>query len=199
MIRALFPTIMIVASLGLFFVYTKPTYEKAVSVRKDESAYNEALDNAREYRTIQENLATSMRSINPDQVDRLKKMLPDTVDNVRLVIDLESLAVKHNLVFKSVQYDADKNSDTPKEGALPIATPNSESLLPYGSLDFKIIIKGGYADFLSFLQDLEKSLRIVDVVSIGFNAPVELDSTKKDSSVPQYEYTIDLTAYWLKN
>ena len=50
-------------------------------------------------------------------------------------------------------------------------------------------VTASYDNFIAFLKDLEKSLRLVDVVSLTFTAP---------ESSPTYDFTIGLKTYWLK-
>jgi hypothetical protein len=45
-----------------------------------------------------------------------------------------------------------------------------------------------YKDFVSFLRDLETSLRLVDVVGLSFT------STKGDL----YDFSVSIRTYWLK-
>jgi Tfp pilus assembly protein PilO len=50
-------------------------------------------------------------------------------------------------------------------------------------------VDSDYETFVSFLQDVEKSLRIVDVTDLTFTAP--------DKST-NYDFGITIKTYWLK-
>jgi len=52
-----------------------------------------------------------------------------------------------------------------------------------------IAVLSSYAVFIKFLEDIEKSLRIVDVVSIGFDSKDENDI---------YDFNVSIRTYWLK-
>ena len=201
------PIILIAISAGTFFFYTYPAYKSVSSMDTDQGALNQAIDNAVRYRTVQDNLASNYRNIKQDDINKMRLMLPDNIDNVRLVIDLEKIANDSGLAFKSVQYDASATKDTksskpvsPHGATVPTASVNGSSDgTPYGSANISFTVTGPYEQFIVFLKKLEQSLRLIDVTSVGFSVAEVSTDSKKKSDVPAYDYTVTIKTYWLKN
>ena len=77
------PMLALLLSVGIFFVYVNPTWSG--SIARTEAAIaadNEALDAAKEYSAQQNELASARDAIDPANLDALKELLPDSVDNV---------------------------------------------------------------------------------------------------------------------
>ena len=59
-------------------------------------------------------------------------------------------------------------------------------------MDISFSIEGSYQNFLKFVGDLDKSLRIVDVQSVTF-------SSLSDKDASSYLYNFKIRTYWLKD
>jgi len=105
--------------------------------------------------------------------------MPNAVDNVRLVRDIDGIASKYGMTLRSVSVSFVGNSVEQQIGA------QDE---PIGMVDLSFTVTAPYRIFLNFLRDLEKSLRIIDVLSLSFSA------SQKDL----YEYNMTVRTYWLK-
>lgn len=200
------PIILIAIASGTFFFYTYPAYKSVSNMDIDQGALNQAIDNAIRYRTVQDNLASNYRNIKQDDINKMRLMLPDTIDNVRLVIDLEKIANDSGLAFKSVQYDASVTKDarsskpvSPHGATVPVASVDgTNDGTPYGSANITFTVTGPYEQFIVFLKKLEQSLRLIDVTSVGFSV-ADVSDSKKKTDVPAYDYAITIKTYWLKN
>lgn len=179
MFRALIPIVLIGIALGLFFGYISPSYEAIKDLRADEARYDEALTQSRELQNLRDSLLSRYNTFSQSDLNRLEKLLPDNVDNVRLILDIDSIASKYNMRTRNVTVSgADTDNTTiaaAKQGAV-------DSVV----LGFSVAAR--YEDFMRFLKDLESSLRIVDVVGLSF------DSGEGDA----YTFTVRLRTYWLK-
>lgn len=187
MTKSIISFICLASAIALFFFYTKPAYDGLDTVKEKITQYNQALDKAAELQRLKQSLLSRYNSFNPADIDRLHKLLPDHVDNVRLVLDLDTLASKHGLALQNVVISAAAPEDP---AAAEIIGPSLEE---YGSLTLGFATTGAYDRFVTFLADLEKSLRVVDVV--------ELKITPAASTVgaePTYRFDIVLRTYWLK-
>ncbi len=171
--------ILVVASLGLFFGYIDPTYsniKQEISEKKGE--YSQALENSKDVKEERVRLMDEYKVIKKDDIDRLTKMLPDNIDNVRLLIDLDEIAKGHSMRIRDFRTDTNEKSETIGQG-----------VSPYGTLTLTFSTTATYNTFLAFLKDLERSLRILDVTMISF-------ASSDTNEV--YDYSITLKTYWLK-
>lgn len=189
MIRLLISLICIVGAGALFTLYTKPAYDSTKKLQSDIVQYDLALAKANELQQLKQTLLSRYNSFNPADIERLHKLLPDHVDNVRLVLDLDTLASRNGLALQNVAISA-QTTPTPGEEQAVIG-PTSEV---YDSLVLRFATVGAYDRFVQFLTDLEKSLRIVDVVELKMSTAPEAGG----GGEPLYRYDITLRTYWLK-
>ncbi|MBM2817462.1 MAG: hypothetical protein HW401_52 [Parcubacteria group bacterium] len=178
------PIFLILASVGIFYGYTNPNYRgenvsaSIVKLTDERKQYVELLTNADSLKAERNELLKKHNSISGNNLDRLKKLLPDHIDNVRLIIDIDGIASRYGLNIRNINI----NNNTGNEGVLG---PDNN---PYGTLTLKFNIIAPYDKFRLFAKDLQESLRVIDIVGVSFN------STETGS----YDYGITVKTYWIK-
>ncbi len=197
MTRFLIPVILIGISVALFFTYTNPLYGEISQLREQMDSYNHALDNSKALENERDKLTQKFNSITSDNLDKLKKLLPENVDNIRLILEIEKIATPYGMALKDVRYsNNDAVSSTPAtvQGGT-LATASSKN---YGVWNLQFSTSGTYNNFLKFIKDLESNLRIVDISSVSFNSDSGTGGVGT-SSTGVYQYQISIKTYWLKN
>ncbi|MCE9541620.1 type 4a pilus biogenesis protein PilO [Candidatus Kaiserbacteria bacterium] len=189
--KTIISMIGLVAAAGIFFMYTQPTYDQSGTVKGQIAEYDAALTKSTELQQLKQTLLSRYNTFSPADVDRLQKLLPDHVDNVRLILDLDNMAGRHGMALQNVAISAPQTESTSKTAASSI----SSSKQRYDSLTLKFSTAGSYDTFQQFLLDLETSLRIVDLISLRLTRVSSADS--KDTN-PSYTYDITIRTYWLK-
>ncbi len=174
---------------GVLMFYTQPTYDQVLALELEVGEYNQALEKAAELQALKQSLLSRYNAFNPADIDRLHKLLPDHVDNVRLVLDLDNLAGRHGMALQNVTLS--NPTATQEKGAIGAIGSGREK---FQSLTLKFAAHGTYADFRGFIEDLERSLRIVDLVSLS----LQEGSDNKPGQEPRYRYDITVRTYWLK-
>lgn len=178
------PIFLIIASVGIFYGYINPNYrgenvpmniEKLMQERKK---YAEALNNSNNFISIRNDLVEKMNVMPANDLERLKKLLPDHIDNARLIIDIDGIASRYGLNIRNI--DIGDNI-----GSQDVLGPDNN---PYGTLIFKFNIIAPYDKFKSFIKDLEESLRVIDVVGISFDS----------MEAGYYDYKVTIKTYWIK-
>lgn len=206
----LIPILLIVGAGALFIAYTQPTYGGSIATLKTEIRdLDMALDAAEQFKMKEVELTRQRNLISPEQLARLDAFLPDSVDNVQLIVDLNSLAARSGVVLSD--FDIAGSSDTeetenaqatgaPMPGAAPLAagpaaapmgSPATLALTagqPTESLELSVAATGSYAAFRTFLAGVEQSLRPLDVVELSVD----------DSNTGVYTYDITFRLYWLR-
>lgn len=195
--RFLIPSILIILSVISFVVFTDPTYKDIKELKAEASSYNLALDNARSLQETRDELAMKYNSFDPDDIDRVEKLLPDSVDNIRLIIEIEKIAAKYGMILKQVKYDT-FDADDESTGSLKTETKSNAlmSNKEYGEFELQFSTEGDYTKFLSFLRDIEQSLRVVDITDVGFSSLSDVTTTGLSSGSYKYDFTVK--TYWLK-
>lgn len=158
--------ILLIASAGAVFGFINPQYEKYQVLSESKAQYQTAADQAKKVREVREKLISNASNISSLEKDRLTRMLPDTVDTVRLTTDITSIASKYGILIKKIDAKPEeKQVNSALLGASPFAT--AQKVEHFRALPIGFTLTTSYESFSRFLADLEKSLRIIDVVSIS--------------------------------
>ena len=92
--RTIFAILGFVAAIGVFMLYTRPAYDDVQVLQREIEQYDLALDKAAELQELKSALLEKRKAFDPEDLERLEKMLPNHVENVRLILDLVSLAAR---------------------------------------------------------------------------------------------------------
>lgn len=186
--RNIIALLLIVASVGVFFGYIKPTYSSIKELQDQEAVYDESLT---QIQTLQETLARydkTLKSFTQEDIDRLNKFLPSSIDNVRLIIELMNIGSNYGLAIKGITLDQPAVSGS-QTNAAPVQTAASKQG-GYESINVSFNVTASYNGFITFIKGLEKSLRLVDITSISF--------TPSGDKGDVYNFHVTLKTYWLK-
>ena len=198
----MFAILSFVLAAGIFFFYAKPAYTgpgttvnpSVTDMKAQIVQYDDALQKVAQLQQLKAKLLAKYNSFNPDDINRLQTLLPDHVDNIGLILELDSLASRYGMTLENV----DVNSDSQAAAASAPAKIGSNTTIgqnqKYDSLTLHFSTFGTYDKFNSLLQDLEASLRIVDLSSLKFSA----QQTSSSNGQPTYNYDITIRTYWLK-
>ncbi len=178
----IFPILLIASSIGLFALYTNPTYQAAKEVAVEVSAYNDALDKSQELRRIRDEKIAAFNTFTDQNKNRLVSILPDNVDNIHLIIDINNIAARHGLSLKNVSLGTISDSATTRN-ALAVGSSGS----PVGSVELGFGVSASYDKILAFMADLEHSLRVMDIEKMSFTAG------ERDLA----DYNFSIRTYWL--
>jgi len=196
MFRFIIPIILIGISIALFFTFTKPLYGDIVLLREEVTAYHEALNNSKALENERDKLTQKYNAIGGENLDRLQKLLPEGVDNIRLVLEIEKLATPYGMVLRDVQYDTIQQDTLPTgPGVIQGEAVNQNLRKDYGVWNLEFSAEGTYNNFINFLKDLENNLRIVDITSVSFSSNNAGPNILSDV----YKYNFRIKTYWLKN
>jgi len=179
--RALLPVLFVVIAGGIFFGFIDPTFSRLKDIRAEEVQFDQALTRSKELQQVRDQLLSRYNTFSANDLDRLEKMLPDNIDNVRLVLDFDAIASRYGMRLRNIALE--KTSDIRASQGRVGAGDSA-----YQSVVLSFSVTGGYDSFRSFLEDLEQSLRLVDVSSISFGA----------SPSGLYDYSVSINTYWLK-
>lgn len=201
----------------MFFTYTNPTYEKILKENIEIVSYNEALDNSKIVIGQKKKLMDIAAEISEEQKDRLERLLPSNIDNIRLIIEVNAIAKRYGIIPRGIEFGGDKVGSSASSGgsitraqAVAAQTTGNLDILGqaktttinsaagssnstgYGTVTLGFTGTAPYKTYLAFLKELEVSLRLVEIKSITFEAPAS--SADKDL----YTFKVALNTFWLK-
>ncbi len=182
MTSRILPVFLILIALGLFLAYVNPTYTGAVaSLQNEIDSYDAALRAAEEYGQKEAELLSQKNAIPAEGLARVEAFLPDGVDNVQLILDLNALASRSGLSLSDFDIAAGQAQDQEDES---FALSSEEAV---DSLELSMSGIGTYTAFKTFLEGAESSLRPLDLVRLEI----------QDSQTGVYTYNMTFRIYWL--
>lgn len=171
------PALALILAAGILFGYVNRAWSGPIAATKTAIANNEkALIVADEYTAKQNELASARNAIDPEDLTRLSVFLPDSVDNIGLILDINALAARSGISLTNVNV-VKNDSGSSGNGAKTI-----------GSIDLSLSAVGTYAAFQTFLAGIEKSARLLDI----------MDIIVKGSDTGVYNYQMAVRLYWLR-
>ncbi|MFQ5540901.1 MAG: type 4a pilus biogenesis protein PilO [Candidatus Paceibacteria bacterium] len=178
--RTALPILFIIIAGGIFFGFIDPAFDRVQALRAEEAKFDQALTRSRELQEVRDQLLSRYNTFSPADIERLERLLPDNVDNVRMVLDFDALASQYGMRLRNIALSTDEGrAERGQVGASGEA---------YQSVVLSFSVTGSYDAFRSFLEDLEQSLRLVDVSAISFSA----------AQSGLYDYSVSVKTYWLK-
>lgn len=172
------PIILLVSSIGIFFGYIDPTYKNDQALSAQLGQYESALSNSKELLAEKKALVEKYSTFNSSDLDKLNKLLPDAVDSVTLIIEINSIAAQYGIHIRNFGGGLQAQA-----GAL------GQSLAPYGTLPLTFTTTASYDTFIAFLRALETNLRLIDVAGITFSA---------SQTAQIYDFSLNINTYSLK-
>jgi hypothetical protein len=165
MIRTLTPIFSIIISLVIFFFFTQPKFAHIKTVQGEAAQFEGAAAKAAQLNAELTRMLDEKRKYPAEAMEKLDALVPENVDEVKVLNDLNELAKSHNMMFGNVSVT---NSDlVSADGSASGETLSGEyEGLTATNLSFSLI--GGYDQFKAFLADVEQSLVMVEVQNIEF-------------------------------
>jgi Tfp pilus assembly protein PilO len=126
-------------------------------------------------------------AISPEERENLTKLLPDTVDNVRLILDISNIAAESGIEIRdiSVTREGEQLERRQTNTASTITTSND-----IGTITLSFSVEATYEKFVGFIKSLERALRLVDIRAL------EINPSRGDNIF--YNFDITLDTYWLR-
>lgn len=179
--KAITAIILVVISVALFFFQVNPMYADVKILRAESEQYDQALQIAQELEVIRGELATKLSSFSASELQRLEVFMPQRLDTVRVILDVNGIADNNDIEIKDI-----RTADSAKTGPGPAsAQPQS----PYNTTSVSFSFTTTYAGGERFIADLERSLRLIDIVAVN---------VKPSASRPgSYDFGMTLNTYWV--
>lgn len=195
MFKILLPVIFILGSIGGFVFYVNPAYKTAKLNNEKLASINDALDKANQLSDLRDKLADERKKISPEDLDRIVKMVPDSVENIALIIYLNNIARDKGMDLLNPSFGGGPSDASGQQAAVGAATtPSGLNIGPdgksHGSMTLSFGVNTTYEKFIDFLKELERSLRLVEIKEVNFSAP--------NPDTGRTTFNVTLETYWLK-
>lgn len=182
--RALLPLILIILSVTGFFMWVNPHVENIKVLKTQMIESDSAMTSLKQLESAKLRLQNAESNFAKADTDKLQKLLPDNIDNIRLLLDIQGIASHYGVSIQDISV-ADQGQKTTAPSAQAIGPSNKQ----YGQMALSFSIGMSYENLMLFLKDLEKDLRLVEIKSISFAADNKNPNT--------YKVSVSINAFWL--
>ena len=192
MFKLIFNLLLLGACAGIFFVPKFGISAKYddIKVRKAEiKEYDNANKSARDLVAKRDDLNNRFNAFTPQEQSRLITFLPDNIDPIRYILEMEGIGKKLGMPIKGAGYTS------AKIGGTPVLTAGASDV-KYGVFNFTFTSEGSYSDLQRMLTEFDRSLRLIDIESIGITPAGGNGLDYK--ALDHYNFQIVLKTYWLK-
>lgn len=213
---------VIILSLGFIFWYVVPAYTLHQERQKDVAALSEILKNSGEIPKLIQSTKQNLSTIERSGLDRFEVFLPERIDPIRFANNIESMARKHRIILSDINIVEGSTAMTSTQPAtaaqglvrtlslgakmneaqgvnkeVPSGSPAATS--KYGITKATASFLASYETFQLFLNDLEKSLGVIDITSLTFSPASETKTASKSKgATTQYQFALTIQTYSLK-
>lgn len=171
--------LILALSIGYAFVY--PSVGEISTLRSEKQKYENSLQMVSNIENKKNELLTQFNNISEEDKQEVNTILPTSLDFIRLASQIDTVAARNGISIDDI---SSKTASSPEGNSIE----GIQSAKPYESAVIGFSFKTTYDKFNVFLDDLEKSLRILDVRS------VKLDTGENGI----YSYNVQFETYWVK-
>lgn len=217
MIKNIFSFAILIFSVAFLLLYVKPLYGSTEKRKTDIGLLNETLEKANSVKRVINETGVILNDISSFERMRFNTFLPSTIDEIRFVNNIVGITRARSVVAEDIKIekgDKGTSQDGASKDSLKVGLQKVFSLEKDNSGDVTPTtsgtVEGGYvattASFsfiasyqtmLLLLDDIEKSLGLINVTSLSFKEYTG-DGVSAQNSVPRYQVNIKLETYSIK-
>lgn len=175
--RNIITILFLLVAVAVFWFWTRPLLADIDGLKAEKDSYDQALSKSRELEELRNSILDKFNSISGEDRSRLFKMLPSESEVTKMLVQISDMADASGGVVLNFL-------DVQDSGSGVISTTKEQ--VGYQEMSITINTSSKYEDFLVFLSELQKSLRLIDVERIDFFAGDE----------NFYEFNISAVAYY---
>lgn len=178
--KSVIPFIIMALCISSYFFYVKPTMGVIAQKQAKLDEYNTVINKVKEIKVKREELETRYQNITEEDLNKLDKMIPAQFVSEYFVNDLNSVSSRYGMKISEMNITVPMN----EEGTQDDTQAATEKLKV---ITAKFTLSGRFDQLLSFLKDLESSLRIIDVVNLSIGGK---DASSKDNQILSYSFEV---------
>lgn len=170
----------IILTLSVLYAFVYPAYGDISALMAEKQKYDDSLATVTNIETKKSELLAKYNSISESDKKDIETLLPSSLSFVKLISQIDTVAAKYGI---SIDRITEKELSSSAGNSIAEAQPER----PYNSSLIGFSFTASYDKFRSFVDELEKSLRILDVRSVKI--------IPRENGI--YEYSVEFETYWL--
>lgn len=168
---------MLVLAAGGVYVVAMPMWDDVKAATIEVQTLDALIERRETLNAIGADVIKRYQAVSQADLRRIDMLVPDSIDNVKLILELQRMAEQFNLNVERI--------DVAGEGSRDLAGRR------LNTVSFQANLSGSYSDFIIFLEQLEKNQRIIDLRSLSFQSNNTEDA--------EYIYNLTLDTYWMES
>lgn len=178
--RYIIPILLVTLSASIYVSIIDSTY---TDIRRQQEKESELIKNLEDVKQVNVTLAKIKESYDAFPVgseQALSTILPDKIDPIKFIIEIEEIARIHGLILKGPR----------------VSSPDENDSSPYGENHLTFSVSAPYSVFHEFIKDLQDSRALRDMTNVGFAAKTA--DTNEKNQRPEaivYDYSVSITSY----
>ncbi len=163
----------------MFMVIIDPKRSVIEDLEKSRDEFEVVRGHGQKLQETKNQLIDRFKGVSPEEIERLRQFLPDTVDNVRLLVDIDAIAKRKRLTITNIDINTEEATQEQE----------SEDQGGIGKVSLTFTFVSSYDAMKDILAELERSLRVVDVRKVEV-------ATGADPNT--FATTLTIDTYWLR-
>lgn len=228
MAKPIISFVSLILSIGFTFLYVIPMYNHTQERRGDIESLSKILSTSSEIKTLITETKENLKGIDTSVLERFNVFLPERIDPVRFANTLQSIGRNNRIILEGIKVTTPPAGTIGKtgvtggtgavQGLVNIISLGAQidkaqgaenqaavagSASPFGKYVATHATFSFVADFETFqlfLNDLERSLGLINLTSLTFSqVSGEASSiSAREASTPTYQYTMEIETYSLQ-
>ncbi|MDC1205536.1 hypothetical protein N8083_01675 [Candidatus Pacebacteria bacterium] len=167
--RSAIQIVLIIISIVIIVTYVQPTFEEVRSTQDETKEFQEALVSAKTFNTELQKLTAAASSFNEADLRALERYIPDTVDTIAVMRDIETIIQNNKMALTSLGSEASGLESAEQISNAQGQTPSVNTQELYVQ-QFEVSVAGTYDQFKLLLQDFERNAYPLEVQHITFSS-----------------------------
>lgn len=188
MVKIILNLLFTAAAFYSAFFLTRPEIKEMSFKNRQLASLKENFENIEKVKSLRDGLLERFNEISGENIDKLSKIAPATVNEGEIMLMLDGLAKSSGLMLTNISFSKEDENK-------PFAAARKEKITPYY---FSLDLTGTYAGFKNFLKSFEKSVLIMDTESISFES-VGKDLKVQKSGEDFYKFKLKAAMYIRNN
>ncbi len=183
---------LLAIGIAIIFTYIEPTFGEIKTLQDELFQYTDAHGKASELNQKLATLVSKVSQFRRSDIDTLEMFLPDQVDTIAVMADIEAITRQHGMQLVSLA------AAEVQEGDTDVVLAEAEVFVPdYTTYqDFSLVVTGPYSDLKRLLGALERNKYGLEIVRLQFGTESQTANTSVSSAaVPTGGYGMTLRAY----
>jgi hypothetical protein len=171
-------------AIAIVALYVRPTFAEIGDIQNKVQEFSLERERVTETNSVLAAYVLDLQSVTVNDRNRLSTYMPQLLDEVAVLRDIENIAQNSGVNYSEIQYTGERIDDSEESRLLEVVN------LPQQH-EFTIVVQGGYSMLKNFFSMLEQNEYPLQVYSLQINA-LDGDFLSADVTVVTYITTVDL-------